>query len=120
MANILSQSKSFMADVIPVKRSEMYQLRLPFLFCLFNWLQPATSARTVAFAFASALAITGIGFWMEWKGHELIKRHGTIHMFLLLALFVIVLAIAWYGIRKRDHSNINERGHQIQTPASHG
>jgi hypothetical protein len=120
MANILSQSKSFMADVIPVRRLEMYELRLLFLFCLFNWMQPTTSARTVAIALASALFTTGIGFWMEWKGNELVKRHETAHMLLLLALLAIVLAVAWYGILKRDHSNINEPGHQIQAQASRG
>jgi len=119
MANILSQSWSFMTDSIPAKRLEAYKLRLPLFFFMFMWAQTATfSARAAAFAFAVALVMTVMNFCMDWKGDEFIKRHEIARMVFLLALLAIVLATAWYGIQKRRHNDINQPRTHIQSPAS--
>jgi phosphatidylglycerophosphate synthase len=119
MANILSQSWSFMTDSNPVKRSEAYLDRLLLFFFMFMWVQTATfSARTAAFAFALSLAMTVMLFCMDWKGREFIKRHEIAHVVFMLVLLAIVVAIALYGIQKRGHNDINQPGTQIQSPAS--
>jgi len=114
VANVLSQSRSFMAESVSVRRSGMYQLRLLVFFLVFIWMQaPTLSVRAVALAFASALGATGMMFFLEF-----IRRHERAHLVFLIALLAIVIAIALYGIQKRQHFNTNEAGPKIQSPAS--